>query len=765
MTSKWTRRYRGLLFLVPVAVFALVAALAAASANSGLLDRFFPLLMTANIAVAAGLIALTAWMAAALWQQWRHNRFGSRMTTKLAAQIALIAILPCLLVYAVSSRFIGRSIDSWFNVTVERALDSGVELSRTAVSGFQKQTAERTELLGDALADIPLIEWESALPKLKEHYGLTNVTITSGRGEILTTSLADGTEAMQTPSPEVLATADSRGVYATVLEGQGESPASEFDIRVLAVAPIADRGERSDYRWDMYADGAPEAEAEAASKPAEAAGLTQLRRNSYFLIAREPLSEQLAQNISALTNGYRDYQGLVLSRQGLRSLFTASLTVSMLLAALDAIVASLAFAQIMMEPLRQLARGTRKVAGGNLSPIQEFSGRSEINVLTQSFNAMIGQLAEAQKKVLARTEELEQTGEYLQSVLSNLSSGVLVIDSAKTVITANEGAVRILGEGIASPGASLADAAPQVAAALDDAALELTHPLGAPSDFHREIEIDRIGSATPLTLYMRATKLHLSGREDPGLVLVIDDMTQVISGQRAIAWGEVARRLAHEIKNPLTPIQLAAERLEMKLEGKLAPEDEKLLSKSVSTIVTQVAAMKQMVDDFRNYAKLPPAVLAPTDLNALIAEVCGLYCEAGKPVSCDLDPTIPKILGDAAQLRQVFHNLVGNSLDAMAGKDDGRAVISTRAVGGEGPAAGVLMRVTDNGTGFPPAILKSSFEPYVTTKATGTGLGLPMVKKIADEHKAEIRIENLTDAGGRLAGAEVGIVFRVWQER
>ena len=196
MNRLWIRRYKGLLFLVPVVVFALVAALALASTNSGLLDRYFPLLITANIVVALMLVATTIWMCAGLYTQWRRHRFGSRMTTKLAIQIALIAILPSLLVYAVSSRFIGRSIDSWFNVRVERALDSGVDLSRTAVSAFQKQITERVVLLSDALADIPSDEWSAVLPKLKERYNLSNVLAANRHGEILTTSLAGGQASM-----------------------------------------------------------------------------------------------------------------------------------------------------------------------------------------------------------------------------------------------------------------------------------------------------------------------------------------------------------------------------------------------------------------------------------------------------------------------------------------------------------------------------------------------------------------------------------------
>ncbi|MDL2058806.1 ATP-binding protein [Mesosutterella sp. AGMB02718] len=750
MTIFWTKRYRALLVLVPVVVCSLVVVLAMASSNSDLLDRYFRPLMILNVIVAGALVAVTIWMFTNLFWQWRRHRFGSQMTTRLALQIAAIAILPCLLLFAISSRFIGRSIDSWFNVRVETALDSGVNLSRAAVSGFQKQTSERAALLGDALMDIPQIEWEESLPRLKDRYGLSNVLIVSSRGEILTTSLSDSSQKIQVPSSETLSVADAKGVYSSLLENPGE-PSGDQDIQVLAAAPITDRDFPSSFEWG----------GELGLTPGQHEGdFKNLRKTAYFLVTQEPLPQELATNIGSVTNGYRDYQELVLSRQGLRKLFTLSLTVSLLLAALGALVAAIAFTQIMMEPLRQLARGTRKVAGGNLSPIQEFAGHNEINVLTQSFNNMIGQLAEAQKKVLARTEELEQTGHFLQSVLSNLSSGVVVVDSGLHVLTANEGAVKILGPEVARAGISLEETAPKIASFLKEPSLELTHPLDENTSRRREIEIDRIGSQTPMTLFVRASRLHLSGYPKPGFVLVIDDMTQVISGQRAIAWGEVARRLAHEIKNPLTPIQLAAERLEMKLAGKLTEKDSQLLSRSVSTIVTQVSAMKQMVDDFRNYAKLPPAVLQPTDLNQLVEEVVNLYTQAGKPVSSRLEENLPCILADEAQLRQVFHNLISNSLDAMSGKPDGKVVIATESIHDGGQPVAVLLSVTDNGTGFSPAILHKSFEPYVTTKATGTGLGLPMVKKIVDEHKAEIKIRNLQNDRGEVLGAQVSIIFR-----
>ncbi len=753
-----------LLMAVPLFVFVLVALLVAASTNSSLLDRFFPVLMVLNVTAATVLTLLTVWMCLRLFLLWKKKRFGSKLTIRMALQVAVIAVLPSLLLYTVSSRFIGRSIDSWFNVQVEQALDSGVSLSRTVLSHYQQQVTDRVRLLGNALADLPQSSWNRDFPRLCERYGLTGVVITGRKGEIIAASAVSPALQTEMPDPQILLLAEQNGSYSSLMEENEESSAVREKITILAAAPVTDRDFTPDLNWEM-----------SETQSQRLLDSSQLKRSSYFLVAHEPLPQSLEENITALTSGYRDYQELILGRSSLRSLFTASLTVSMLLAALSALIAALSYAQLMTEPVRQLARGTRKVAEGNLSPIQEFSGNDEINMLTQSFNDMIGQLAEARNKVGQRTaeltqrtaeltqktEELTQTSQYLKSVLTNLSSGVLVVDQNMRVVTSNEGAARIFGQEIRKADADLKTIAPAVSDALSSAGAELMHPLHEYAGFHREIEIAQPGSAAPVTLFVRASLLQQTSGGTVLLVLVIDDVTQVIAGQRATAWGEVARRLAHEIKNPLTPIQLAAERLEMKLSDKLGEKDSALLSRCISTIVTQVGAMKQMVDDFRNYAKLPPAVLLPTNLNALLAAVSQLYRDAGKPVEIITDPQATEILADEAQLRQVLHNLVGNALDALSGREDARIVLSTETVREGGTPVGVQFCVTDNGPGFSPSILHKSFEPYVTTKPTGTGLGLPMVKKIADEHKADIRIRNLEDGSGHVTGAQVSVVFRL----
>jgi nitrogen fixation/metabolism regulation signal transduction histidine kinase len=443
----------------------------------------------------------------------------------------------------------------------------------------------------------------------------------------------------------------------------------------------------------------------------------------------------------------------------------------------------------MTAPLLHVAEGTKAVAEGDFRPVRESRGNDELNLLTQSFNAMTRQLAEARDAVEAKQREVENAKAYLERVLANLSAGVIVLDREWRLVTANFGASRILGLTLAprvgEPFAQLVPAmAQEVEAAFADQALAAT-----PKDsWQQQIAVARANAAPgaePLSLLARGSRLPLD--DGAGYVVVFDDITQVISAQRAVAWGEVARRLAHEIKNPLTPIQLAAERLQMKLQPVLPPPQAEVLVRGASTIVNQVAAMKRMVDDFREYARVPPARLSPLDLNALIEEVAGLYgadsaaidvnratSTTGAPLELRLAPSLPLIDGDSTQLRQVIHNLLSNAQEAMghmppeARPADPRIVVRTELVSveaaGATPARAVRLSVEDSGPGFATNILRRAFEPYVTTKPSGTGLGLAMVKKIVDEHGARIELVNRksgnTQPAEAAAGATVTILFR-----
>jgi nitrogen fixation/metabolism regulation signal transduction histidine kinase len=457
-------------------------------------------------------------------------------------------------------------------------------------------------------------------------------------------------------------------------------------------------------------------------------------------------------------------------RSGLRTIYGLTLTLTLLLAVFAAIASSVLLASSMTAPLLQLAEGTKAVAEGNFRPVREYPGSDELNLLTQSFNAMTRQLTEARDQVELKQREVENAKTYLERVLANLSAGVVVLNKDFALVTANHGATRILGHTLLQrAGQSLAAVDQDLALAFEAAFADQALAASPKDSWQQQIEVRRSaaapGAGESLMLLARGSRLPLD--DGLGYVVVFDDVTQVISAQRALAWGEVARRLAHEIKNPLTPIQLAAERLQMKLADKLPPAESDVLRRGAQTIVNQVAAMKRMVDDFRDYARVPPARLARLDLNALIAEVGTLYgAESGAgPVHLQLAPELPPIDGDPTQLRQVIHNLVINSQDALAGRPDPRILIRTELVEideGSTRARAVRLAVEDNGPGFPANILRRAFEPYVTTKPSGTGLGLAMVKKIVDEHGARIEVVNRSGGGGvgHAGGAVVTIVFR-----
>jgi nitrogen fixation/metabolism regulation signal transduction histidine kinase len=486
--------------------------------------------------------------------------------------------------------------------------------------------------------------------------------------------------------------------------------------------------------------------------------------------------EQLAANADALRVAYSEYQERSLARTGLRKIYIVTLTLTLLLAIFGAVAAAFLIASDLAKPLLLLAEGTKAVAEGNLSPRPIISTSDELGTLTQSFNMMTRQLADARASVERNRAELESAKGYLESVLANMSAGVMVLDRQFRLITCNESVERILQQDFSHHIGKPLSAIPGLsvfAQAISKAFSEQSaHSAAGGSDADRlhwqqQIDLPRriIGTDTENEISLLARGSRLPAARDGSYVVVFDDISDVISAQRSIAWGEVARRLAHEIKNPLTPIQLSAERLQMKLVGKLSGTDADMLERGTETIVSQVTAMKRMVDDFRDYAKTPPAVLSELDLNALIEEVLHLYLAGDDRdiIHAKLADGLPHIMGDATQLRQVIHNLLQNAQDAVnerANPDEPPHIdVVTEEIHYRSPdgavSNAVRLTITDNGPGFSPKILAHAFEPYVTSKPRGTGLGLAMVKKIVEEHGGRIDVKNRTDA----TGAKVAILL------
>jgi nitrogen fixation/metabolism regulation signal transduction histidine kinase len=408
-------------------------------------------------------------------------------------------------------------------------------------------------------------------------------------------------------------------------------------------------------------------------------------------------------------------------------------------------------------------RGTQAVAQGDLSPKPELDTGDELGMLTRQFNVMTKQLSDAR-------DSLQESKSFLETVLGNLTAGVCIFDNNFNLASSNPGAAKILGRDLLAITGKSLRTIPELIE-FDGAVREgfTTQNLITSAKtgevnklepvWQKQIQINPVNeyeNDLGSTLFVRGTQLSTSLK-----MIVFDDISDVVAAQRSIAWSEVARRLAHEIKNPLTPIQLSAERLQQKLVGKLSPDQDEMLERSTNTIIGQVQAMKQMVNEFRDFAKTPSPTLGSLDLNSLIQEVMGLY--EGSNIEVRLDSRCPRVMGDPTQLRQVIHNLLQNAQDASLESHHAKQLIeiSTELVeiqDADQNRAAVRMTISDSGPGFQAKILARAFEPYITTKAKGTGLGLAVVKKIIDDHGAKIEIRNRKQ-GDELLGAQVSILF------
>ncbi|MBC7414292.1 MAG: HAMP domain-containing protein [Herminiimonas sp.] len=778
------RRSLRYLFVVGAAVVSiLLFLLASASENSASFDKHYPWLFGLNALAAVALLILVALLLLRLYKRHKRGMFGSRLTARLVLLFAIIGILPGSVIYMVSVQFVSRSIESWFDVRVESALESGLNLGRSALDSSLSDLAAKARNTALELSDLSDTTQITQLSHLREQGTTLEATIVSGNGSVIASiGTRLGQLVPDLPTPAMLRQARTSRAFAAI-----ESSSDADDA-----APKPPAGSSTLPRTTSPAD-APATNTATTPGAAEPAGLRlrvvvaipapsnglALRNEARFLQFMQPVPTYLAANAEALRSAYSEYQERSLARSGLRKIYLVTLTLTLLLAIFGAIASAFIIATDLAEPLLLLAEGTKAVAEGDLSPRPIVATSDELGTLTKSFNTMTRQLFDARAAVEQNRNQLENAKAYLESVLANMSAGVMVLDSHFRLVTCNDSVERILHHDFGpSMGTSLSEIpglqgfADIITGAFSSQNAQ-SAAIGDTFDerhWQRQIEIPRtlatLDNDSDIALLARGSRLPVAS--GTGYVVVFDDISDVISAQRSIAWGEVARRLAHEIKNPLTPIQLSAERLQMKLEAKLAPADVAILNKSTTTIVNQVTAMKQMVDDFRDYAKTPPAVLSPLNLNALIAEILDLYIGGDERDIIDtaLADDLPMVMGDATQLRQVIHNLLQNAQDAATERaNDDRVAeaplievvteqINYRSSDDQVRAA-VRLSISDNGPGFAPKILARAFEPYVTSKPRGTGLGLAMVKKIIDEHGGRIDIQNRAD----MQGAKISILL------
>ena len=695
---------RGLIVLAFVVGLLLLALLFQASGDSAGFSDSLPMLFLGGSVLGGVLLGLLGWRMWWLQKRIRRGVFGAKLTLKLLLMFGVVALLPVLVVYGASVFFLNRSIETWFDVRVDNALASGVNLGQAALDDLLQDLDKKAQRIALSLSDQGAGSIITSLSTLREQSAVQELTLFDERGGVI--AHVGGERATLLPM------LPDRALLWQVRQQQPYSSIEEAGDRGLVMRVL------------------------------EPVYTVSFSGETRVLQLVQPVPASLARDAQAVQEAYREYQQISLSRLGLKRIYGAALTLTLLLALLLTFVIAYLLSDRLGAPLRTLARGTRAVAKGDFSQMPSVASRDELGVLIQSFNRMTRQLSEAREEVAQNHQETEQAKAFLERVLANLSSGVVVLDENQRIRTANSAAAQILGAAVGDLEGRLL-----IALGVADSPLrsfgETVSTRFAEQSGEWSSQIDYTEHGDKQTLLLRGT--HLPAGVERGYVLVFDDMTKLIDAERNAAWSEVARRLAHEIKNPLTPIQLSAERIARKLGGRLEPTDAEFLDRATQTIVNQVAAMKSMVDAFAGYARMPRAKLAPLDLNALVREILTLYDGKSLGLELQLDPALPPVVGDSTLLRQVIHNLLQNAQDALADHAAPRVEVSTSL-----SADAVCLAVNDNGGGFPEHLMARLFEPYATTKAKGTGLGLAVVKKIVEEHQGKIQIENLKTGGAAI---------------
>ena len=734
-----------------VAVFSLASA---AGNNRAWAEHYSAFLWT-NIAMIVVLIAAVIALLSRLLLRLQKARFGARLTLKFATAFALLGLTPGVMVYLVSVLFLSQSIDSWFNVRVDKALDAGLELSRAAINAQLQTLVQKTRTA--AVTFTPTEPYGTQAQRIRGQFGEVEVVFFGANGTVLANAGAMPSQYLLTDTPigNDFQTLKRTGVLSQIesipANELGEPERLQLRAAVLVPKPLL----------GMLSSALPSTDASATSAPiAISAPIAPV-----YIQLSQAVSPQVSQWAQTVAQGSKDYETLSLGRTGLRKIYGATLTITMLLSVLAAVAAGFVLADAMSAPLLRLARGTQAVASGDFSLLPEPKGKDDLAVLTRSFNRMLYELGNARGA-------LTQNNHYLAQVLTSLSTGVLVVDAQQNLRSINPSAQAILGlTTVALNHSAAVQLPPQVWHVVllnqDKKTDQKSDSKPDKKQWQLQIEIPK-PSGEIQTLLLRGAALAQD--DGVGLLLVFDDVTDVMLAQKAQAWGEVAQRLAHEIKNPLTPIQLSAERLVIKLADKLAGADADLLKRAAATIIHQVAALKHMVDEFRQYARMPQAQLAPIALNAELRDILQLYKAKHTPLHIELNAQNDAVMADALQLRQVVHNLLGNAFDAalLGSQSADRALLAQPAtppearvdVSTDNTEQGVRLRITDNGLGFSTHALAKLFEPYHTTKAQGTGLGLAIVHRIVQDHKASIKVKNqINDTTGAVTGAVVDIVF------
>jgi len=688
--------------LVLVALFLL----SRTAQNSDDFDRLHNVILAINIAGVIVLFIFLVGNLARLLKEYRTHVPGAKLKARIVGMFVGLAVLPLLVVFYFSIQFINRGIDTWFNVDVGEGLENALALSRAALEMQMRQHLYATQQISQRLGEVNERQLIFELSMLRRESGASEITIYGSNNQILATSSDSSAAALPRPlAEEVLLQTQQDRPYVAL-------DPDDFEIRTAVTFSYRGRG--------------------------EPIGVLQ---------AHFPVTERLARMAQSVERSYNEYQELVFLRVPLKSTFTLTLTVVLMLSLLAAIYGAFILSRRLVQPIQDLVAGTRAVAEGDFDTRLPTPTRDEIGFLISSFNDMTQRLASARREASLSQALVEAERANLEVILARLSTGVLALENDMRIRTANQASGAILGVDLEHrSGELLADVAkghPLLEQFYDVAQLHL----GSGETEWREQLVLR-GEVGRRVLTCACTTLPGDESHTAGYVIVFDDITALLQAQRDAAWGEVARRLAHEIKNPLTPIQLSAERMRRKYLDSMSEDEGQILDRATHTIVQQVEAMKEMVNAFSDYARAPDIELGVFDMDKLVHEVVDLYRaqESGIDIALTSDPSMPMIEADIGRIRQILHNLVRNATEALENTRDG--CIDVHVSVSEIDGINFLqIKVEDNGPGFKEGSVSQVFDPYVTTKPKGTGLGLAIVKKLVEEHIGSIRAYNHAEGG------------------
>ena len=694
-------------------VLGALAALALTAQNSAQFGRLQPWILLVSVAGVAVFAVLLARKILQLVRAYRAHVPGSRLTARTVSVFGLLVILPLLTVYVFSLEFLNRGIDSWFRVEIKQGLNDALVLSRAALDLRMREHAERTEIYAQRLSGLSEVEAIISLDDERRASGAAEIVLYGEHERIVAASSSGAVEVLPERPPSDLVRQVREGRPFVMLE-----PLNEGEYVIRTAAPLPGGSERR------------------------------------YLVATYEVPPQLAALADAVQRAYSQYGDLAALREPLKYSFRLTLTMVLLVTMLAAIYGAIFSAQILFKPVQDLMEGTRAVAKGDFGTRLPLTSRDEMGFLVQSFNDMTKRLRRAREETERSQLEVERERERLSVILARLSTGVLVTDRELRLRIANQAAAAILGVDLtAHAGETLADLAKD-----SDPLRQFVEQLrarfaGGREEWREQLEI--AGDTGSRVLVCACVPLPDEVGER-SYVIVFDEVTALLQAQRDAAWGEVARRLAHEIKNPLTPIQLSAERMQRRFQASMGPEDAQVLERATRTIVQQVETMKAMVNAFSEYARSPEMHVAAFELNGLVTEVADLFrpLDGAIDIVTSLDPALGQIEADRGRVRQILNNLLTNSMEALEGVRPARIEVVTEfsAREGAGPdGAGIaVISVSDNGPGFQRELLPRIFDPYVTSKPRGTGLGLAIVKKIVEEHGGRIEADNRPEGGGRV---------------